>query len=386
MIKEPCAPLSQTISQLFDSEQYSDLKVVFPKSNRTVHLHRNIICPSSEFFKACLSYDMKETSEGGVVTMSEDDDEESMTALFKACYHFEIEVPSDKTRIVPLIQSALKYQFDSMLPTLVQYLVKNIEVKTNVLQCLHLDLDNNVHLKPVKKRLQVELQHSAKKILEGDSYLTLGFHEWRNALQLMVHRENRAVAYDSIHSWIAVDVDNRCAYSFELLQIVKSAVTKEVVASFDAQACGSRATLLNNNLRIRKDGSNGTFNCGALGSKPCTGFSVRLIRNCGNLMIGVATKSNSSYKKDGNNYGTCGYYLYCFNGNLYSERGDYGKQYIDASCSSDGTVIGVKINEHGYLRFSVNGEDKGVAFWGLPLDELYAAFDLWDANCEFEFV
>ncbi len=99
-----------------------------------------------------------------------------MTELFKA-YHFEIDIPSDKTRIVPLCQLAQKYQFNALMPTLVSE--KNIDPRINLLQCLNLDLDGDAQLKPLKERLEVELQTSAVHILEGNSYLTLDIHLWR---------------------------------------------------------------------------------------------------------------------------------------------------------------------------------------------------------------
>ncbi len=103
-------------------------------------------------------------------------------------------------------------------------------------------------------------------------------------------------------------------------------------------------------------------------------------------MVGVAQKTSSSFKKEGTNYGTCGWYLYCANGALHSQSGDSNKQYIGKACNQNGTVIGVKLSNSGELSFLVNGEDKGVAFRGLPNNDLYPAFDICDSNCEFEFL
>ncbi len=388
MVKEQCVQLSRVIPNLFNEEQYSDLKVVFPQSNHTLHLHRNIICSSSDFFKACLSHEMKESNEGGIVTMSEEDDEELMTEMFRACYRFEIDIPNDNTRIVPLIQLAQKYQFNSLLPTLVSHLVRNMDLKTNMLQCLHLDLDSDAQLKEVKKRLEVHLQKSSVKILEGNSYLTLDFLQWRNALQMMVNRENRLLAYDAIQSWIMFDAENRSAHSLVLSNMVKDAALKKPMdtASFDPEFCGSRATLSHDRKRIKTDGRRNARNCSAMGISPCKEFSVRLLGNCKNLMIGVASRTNTSFQKESENFGTCGWYLYCCNGNLYSQNGDLGTPYMDQLCFKDGTVIGVKLSDSGELSFSVNEVSHGVAFRGLPTDELYPAFDMYNSRCEFEFL
>ncbi len=49
-------------------------------------------------------------------------------------------------------------------------------------------------------------------------------------------------------------------------------------------------------------------------------------------------------------------------------------------------MIGVKLSNNGELSYSIDGKDKGVAFRGLPNDDMYPAFDLCDPNCEFEFL
>ncbi len=336
-----------------------------------------------------LKREMKESSEG-VVPMSEEDDEELMTELFKACYHFEIDIPSDKTRIVPMLQLAQKYQFNSLIPTLVSHLEMNIDINTNVLQCLNLlNLDSDAQLKPVKERLKVVLQGASLDTLER-YFLTLNFDQWRRVLQLMANRENRLIAYDAVQSWISADPQNRSVHSFELSNIAKSAAKKQAPIpppSFDPQYCGTRATLSNDNKRIKKDQS-GKFdwNCSAMGTAPCKEFSVRLVNNCQSLMVGVAPKTSSSFKKEGKNFRTCGWYLYCSTGGLYSQNDDNNKQYLGQACNQNGTVIGVKLSDSGDLSYSVNGEDKGVAFPGLPNDDLYPAFDLATHGCEFEFL
>ncbi len=390
MVKVQCAQATQALSKLFNKERHSDLKVVFPQSGHTLHLHKGIVCALSDFFDVCLMHDMKESSEGGIVTMSEEDDEGMMTELFRACYHFEIDIPSDKTAIVTLTQLAQKYQFNSLVPTLVSHLVDNIDVKVNVLQCLHLDLDGGDAqlLKPVKDRLEFELQRVPLEIFHGNSYLTLEINQWRYALQLTVNRENRLAACDAIHSWIAFDAENRSAYSFELLNIVKNAATKKevyCVPSFDPQYCGTRAILSHQNRRVKRNGSPNAWNCSAMGDTPRSEFSIRLIGHCMCLMVGMAPRASSSYKKEGNNCVTCGWYLYCYNGNLYSQNSDQNRHYIGRACNRNGTVIGVKLSYTGELSFSVNGEDKGVAFRGLPNRGLYPVVDLFDSYCEVEF-
>ncbi len=85
---------------------------------------------------------MKESNDGGIVTMSDEDDEELMTELLRSCYSLQIDFPSDNTRIVPMVQLAQKYQFNALLPNLIRYLASNIDTRTNILQCLYLDLSS----------------------------------------------------------------------------------------------------------------------------------------------------------------------------------------------------------------------------------------------------
>ena len=101
-------------------------------------------------------------------------------------------------------------------------------------------------------------------------------------------------------------------------------------------------------------------------------------------MVGMAPMA--SFKKDGDNYTSCGWYMSCRYGNLYSQRGAFNKHYVGRTCNTDGTVIGVQLKD-GELSFSVIGVDMGVAFRALPnADQMYPAFDMYEHNCEFEFL
>jgi hypothetical protein len=76
----------------------------------------------------------------------------------------------------------------------------------------------------------------------------------------------------------------------------------------------------------------------ALGTK-ATQYAIKLLNSqCQYLMIGFAPKN---INKGGNNYSSCGYYLYITSGTLYSQNGDSDKGYGSGD-ENQGTVWGVK--------------------------------------------
>ncbi len=148
---------------------------------------------------------------------------------------------------------------------------------------------------------------------------------------------------------------------------------------FDPSYCSSNIILSQGNSRLKKTVAT-DWNAGAMGTK-CDEYTIKLISNCNNLMVGMAPKSN--FKTNGNNYTNCGWYLYCASGTLYSQDGHSNNGYIGSACKQPGTVIRVKL-QGGNLSFIVNGTDYGTAYSGLSGD-LYPAFDVYDSGCEFEF-
>jgi hypothetical protein len=86
---------------------------------------------------------------------------------------------------------------------------------------------------------------------------------------------------------------------------------------FDPSYCSSNIILSQGNSRLKKTVATG-WNAGAMGTK-CDEYTIKLISNCDDLMVGMAPKSN--FKTNGNNYTNCGWYLYCCDGSLYSQDG-----------------------------------------------------------------
>jgi len=322
---------------------------------------------------------MSESREG--IIKIEEEDDTLMTELVRSFYTGQIEIPS-KDDIASMIVLAQKYQITAAVPILLEALMENLD-ENNFMQCIKLDWENEL-FKEVKETVQNQFVLYSEQILKGDSYLNLSIQEWMSVLNLIVHSGNCCAAFIAAHDWIQVDEASRAQYSFALMSAVRKSSKllrneedrSTTVVEFQPAFCGSKATLSNSNRRIKKDSLDG-WDCAALGTK-CNHFSIRLLNNCPYLMVGMAPQG---INKEGTNYTTCGWYLYCSSGGLYSQSGDGNKAYAQ-KCSDNGTVITVTLKD-GCLSFSVNGVDKGVAFRGLP-DNLFPAFNIPD-QCEFEF-
>jgi len=367
----PCPQTFANLKSLFNNQNDSDCQIFFTKQNKKLFLQKSILKVNSDFFKACFESNMSESREG-VVNIEEDDDG-PMTELVKSFYTGQIEIPKTDD-VASMIVLAQKYQIVAVVPTLLEALTENVN-ESNFLQCLMLDWENEL-FREVKEKVQNKFHMYLEEIWKGDAYLNLSIDQWLSALNLIVHKGNCVKAYNAVHDWVKVDEASRAQYSFALISAVRRS-SDRIALTFQSAFCGSKATLSDSNRRIKKD-STTSWDCGALGTK-YNHFSIRLLSNCTNLMVGMAPQG---IKKEGNNYASCGWYLYCATGGLYSQSGDSNKAYAQ-KCCDNGTVIDVSLND-GCLSFSINGVDKGVAYMNLP-DNLFPAFDIHNAQCEFEF-
>ena len=114
---------------LFNSTDYTDCKLLFPKSNTTLYLHKAIICPQSDFFRACFASGMKESS-GNVIVVEEDEDEYHLTLLIRALYTMELNLTD--SQIIKLLLLAEKYQTTEWLEIITKYLTKNITKRNRI--------------------------------------------------------------------------------------------------------------------------------------------------------------------------------------------------------------------------------------------------------------
>eukprot|EP00298_Acanthocystis_sp_HF-20_P017135 c21673_g1_i7.p1 GENE.c21673_g1_i7~~c21673_g1_i7.p1 ORF type:complete len:106 (+),score=35.18 c21673_g1_i7:1-318(+) len=104
-------------------------------------------------------------------------------------------------------------------------------------------------------------------------------------------------------------------------------------------------------------------------------------------MIGLAPKEH--FQISGNyNFRTCGWYLYCGNGNLYSQNRDEGREYHGSGLKV-GQIIEVKYDkENERISYVVDGVNCGVAYENINNEklDLFAAFDRMEPNESFELI
>jgi len=320
------------LSQYFNDKTISDCKLLFTKSETILFLHKFILMIESDFFKACFEHDTIESREG-IVKIDQEDDEKLLTDLIKSLYTCHLEI-NDKKQVVPLILLAQKYKLNALIPVLIDHLISTMDC-SNAVQCLHLDLEQD-QFKTVKRAMKQRFEMSSDEILKGKTYFTLSVEQWMSVLEMLVHKYNDRNAFYAVNSWIKTDVENRAQYCFALISAIdKAARTNSPPALFDRKFVGD-FTLSKNNKKIKKIEESECYS-GALGTK-CDSFAIQLIKNCTNLMIGMAPRT---IDEDGKNYDRCGWYFSCSRGRLYSQVGDNQKSFYNKSANSDGTVIGV---------------------------------------------
>lgn len=152
----------------------------------------------------------------------------------------------------------------------------------------------------------------------------------------------------------------------------------------------SKVTLSNDNKRITTCATKQPkYDTCAFGTK-CQEFTIQLINNCENLKLGFAPLTDNTVQQRPQNK-TDGYLLSCVNGTLYSKGKlmfNNGKvmYYCKFSGRKETTIKGMF--REGKISFEINGENKGIAFDLPSLEEIEMgpAFEIYDANCAFEFV
>jgi len=101
-------------------------------------------------------------------------------------------------------------------------------------------------------------------------------------------------------------------------------------------------------------------------------------------MIGFAPKN---INKAGDNYASCGYYIYNSSGGLYSQNGDSDKGYGSGD-ENQGTIWGTKWDKKkGTISYNKGGQkNMGVAFTGIKKLQLLPAIDFCTNGSSIEFV
>jgi hypothetical protein len=210
--------LTTTFGNCFNTRDYSDCKIIFKKSNKTLQLHKFVICHQSLYFKTHFASETTEPSHSTIEI--DEDDERLLTDLLHAMYSAKLTI-NDSADIVPLLLLARKYKIITWMSQLDKHLAENINA-TTVLQCLQLDLDTYAN---IKQAFHAFINENADAILDGDRYLKLNKDHFTTMLELLVNKDNQLKGFKAVQTWIEHDEEERAMHSFALSKLVKS-VTK----------------------------------------------------------------------------------------------------------------------------------------------------------------
>eukprot|EP01126_Amoeba_proteus_P065535 TRINITY_DN9336_c0_g1_i2.p1 TRINITY_DN9336_c0_g1~~TRINITY_DN9336_c0_g1_i2.p1 ORF type:complete len:252 (-),score=40.49 TRINITY_DN9336_c0_g1_i2:134-889(-) len=135
--------------------------------------------------------------------------------------------------------------------------------------------------------------------------------------------------------------------------------------------------LINSGTEMIKIGEDG-WNSSALGkiANPRS-FTIKL-HHGPNTMIGLATRDK--FNPNSSNYSSCGWYLCCFNGNLYSAS-DSSRNffYYDKRVPPLSEIEVLWDRSAQTISFVINGENCGIAFRKVNVGSpLHPAIDLYD--------
>jgi len=114
--------------------------------------------------------------------------------------------------------------------------------------------------------------------------------------------------------------------------------------------------------------------------------SIKIVKGT-DSMVGVAP---GTINPTGSNCNTKGWYLFTFDGTLFSgpPHNKCQEDYWGSGCFTAGTVINVRMDmTRGELSFGVNGVYKGVAFQNIPCDQpLYPTVEMFASKSCVQFV
>eukprot|EP01118_Nematostelium_gracile_P019851 TRINITY_DN937_c0_g1_i2.p1 TRINITY_DN937_c0_g1~~TRINITY_DN937_c0_g1_i2.p1 ORF type:complete len:309 (-),score=84.76 TRINITY_DN937_c0_g1_i2:71-997(-) len=153
---------------------------------------------------------------------------------------------------------------------------------------------------------------------------------------------------------------------------------------WDTKKKGDRIVLSNNNRMAQKTGDI-AWDATVIGNKPVDTFQLKLTKRGlnGSVMVGMAPQT---VNLNAINHNNCGWYMWLHDGTLYARKKSNGKKYTLPV--EEGSVIQVTRDKSlGTISFNINGQDKGVAFYGVPADlVLYPAIEFSDPRPVIEII
>ena len=149
----------------------------------------------------------------------------------------------------------------------------------------------------------------------------------------------------------------------------------EPAPRWDPKFCGDGITLDADHRHASKTSFPGRYN-GVQSAQPCSRFSVEVVQGQV-FMIGFAPRHG--FRKNTDNFNSCGWFLYVASGTLWSQDPIYNKVYDNRTAIRVGSVVTAihDTNQHT-IEFRIDGKSLGIAFSNVPSNEtLFAAADFW---------
>lgn len=135
--------------------------------------------------------------------------------------------------------------------------------------------------------------------------------------------------------------------------------------TWDPEKIVKNLELSNENKRLRRTTSKGWDM--VIGNKSVHSYYVKPIDSNPNIYLRIGMAPRTIDVNDSGNFDQFGYYLLA-NGRTYDHRDQNVRNYTNRV--SVDSIIGVHWNrENCTISFSVNGENKGIAFENIPKDE-----------------
>ncbi len=322
-----------------------------------LYLHKTIICPQSDFFRACFSSGMKESTDN-TIEIEDDEDERIVTLLIRALYANEIDI-NRKEDIVPLLVLAEKYQLKSWSSVLAEHLTQNFTVDT-FFECLALNLD----LFPtIARHVSLYRKSNFEDISNHKDCMSLS-PEQLTVIISPISDDCIRKAVILINKWVEVDAE-RIKHACELFKRLE-----QNTVSF---SLWGQNALVSHQGSLLKKTSSSKWDCLVYGSK-CNTFKV-LLRKPMLMRVGFAVKKAERLDYSG----VDGYFL--------DSRGELcgnyeGDRNFSERFNVENAIVEAKL-ENRTVSFSVNGSEHKIAF-DYVTGDLYPAFDVYTKNAEIE--
>jgi ACT domain-containing protein len=207
-----------------DPNTFTDLELYFTHSKTTLHVHKIILVSQSDYFKKCLTGQMKEASQSRLEFKEESDNPAIMIELLKSMYTGEINVTEEL--LVHTLRLASLYEMQQQEAKI---LARMATMKYNigfVKECwLHLDLNRSAYDSLVAKLTTFLNAH----VIEPSMYLDFNEGQICNMLTT-IHQKHKNVL-QIIANWIGHNVEERSQLAWNIVKFANQVEERRGVRS-----------------------------------------------------------------------------------------------------------------------------------------------------------